>query len=413
MPDIRRPEDEEDAEFPREDSDDSTGTIAPRPETWRRLTAADIIRRATSEPGWAGDPDEADDYSDDVTDVDVDEAEPAIQVPGHSVMERAAIERALKTSGYNGSFDHLSREEEARVRLLLQHRDSRLFRPHLIGTPAMIARLEQLGAASPNFAAVTRLVLRAAHLSSVTGCPLRIPPVLMLGPPGTGKTRYARALAAALGTSLDVINGATIPDTGSLTGYPPVWRGAGPGRIAKALVAAPTSGPLIFVDEAEKINDYEASRHPLDRLLMLLEPESAGAFEDEHIRVPMRADSVLWLFACNSLDGLSQPLLDRAVTIPIADLSPEQRRGVLETMLAEVAGRAGLSISLANPETLAPIRSLGLRRCRLAFAIAIPCAVAQDRRFLTSADLAEAVALLRAEGRTPIGFLRPGLSSRD
>ncbi len=414
MPKIQPPEDED--EFPHDDLDDPTGSAARRHELWQRPTAAGIIRRPITASSWAGDPDSAedDDYSDYVADDDVDEAAPAIQVPGHHVMDRAAIDEAIAASCFDGSLDHLSNGEAERVRLLLHYRKTvPLFRRHVIGDAAMIVRLEQLGAVSPNFAAVTGLVLRAAHLSSVSGCPLRIPPVLMLGPPGIGKTRYARALATALATSLEVVTGSTVPDVGSLTGYPPIWRGAGPGRVAKAIIAAPTSGPLVFTDECEKIVDREAGARPLDRLLTLLEPQSAACFEDEHLRIPMRADRVLWLFACNSLDGLSAPFRDRVVIVSVPGLSPAQRDAVLDIMLTEVAQELGVRVSLADLAALTPLRALGLRRCRLAFEIAIPCAIAQDRRFITAADLAEAVALLRAEGRTPIGFFPAGLSSLD
>ena len=332
--------------------------------------------------------------------------DPAAASCGHHVMDRGAIAAALLASGFDGDYDSLSSAEEQRARTLVQYRDMPLFRPHLVGSPAMIRRLDGLRRAAPNFAAVTRLVHRAAYLSQVSGRSLRIQPIMLVGAPGIGKSRYARALAFALNTSCDIINGSTLPDLATLTGYPPVWRGAGPGRIAKFLVAAPTTGPLIFIDEAEKIVAFEDMAHPLDRLLPLLEYDTSSGFQDEYLQVPMRAQNAIFLFACNTTDGLSPPFLDRLLTIRIPDLDPAARHAVLEAMLAEVAQKIGLPMSLPNPSVLASIQGLGVRRCRLALEIAIGHAVDHERRFLIAQDLIEAVKLLGdADGSKPIGFV--------
>ncbi len=228
-------------------------------------------------------------------------------VAGHFVMDRSAIVAALAASGFDGTFDHLSSGEEQRARTLVAYRDARLFRPHLVASTRTAARLAELDREAPNFAVVTRLVRRAAQVSLIAGAPIRLPPIVLLGSAGIGKSRYATLLAAALETSCHLVNGSTLPDVGSLTGYPPVWRGSGPGRLAKFLLSSPTSGPVIFIDEAEKIADFEAMTHPTDRLLPILERDTAAAFQDENLQVPMRAQHALFIFACNSLDTLSAP----------------------------------------------------------------------------------------------------------
>lgn len=326
-------------------------------------------------------------------------------VPGHFVVERSAIMAALDATGFDGGYEHLSNGEEQRVRMLVRYRRSVLFRRHLIGSPAMLARLENLDTTAPNFAAVTRLVRRAALVSQLAGTPIRVQPLCLVGSPGIGKSRYARLLADALGTSCDIVNGSTLPDVGSLTGYPPVWRGSGPGRLAKFLLSARTSGPLILVDECEKIVDYEAMAHPLDRLLPILEHDTARTYQDENLQVPMAAHHATLLFACNSLEALSAPFRDRVAIIRIPDLDAAQRDGVLETMLADVAEHLGVPMALAGREALAPLRGLSPRRCRLAFEIATGIAVDRQRRFVTAADLTEAVTLLSgSDQRSTFGF---------
>ena len=342
------------------------------------------------------------------------------------LIEAAAIEAAIDASGYNGSFEALSGAEEQRVRLLMRYRyDQTLWKtPHCAG-PDMIARLDALGRAQPNFAAVTALIRHAVQLSIATGHPVRVPPLLLVGRPGTGKSRYARALADTLATTLEAIDGAAIPDMGSVVGYPPVWRASGPGYVAKALVRASTSMPLVLVDEIEKIVDADRNLQPENKLLALLERNTASVWQDEFLRVPMRADGILWLFTANAVAGLSEPFLDRVVTLRIPDLSHARRDAVLAAMLFEVASASGASVGLDHPDALGPVRALGLRRARLSFELAVAKVVAAGRQTVSRADLAQAAGLLHrrdaskprpeAESprlKAPLGFIHPRRSPR-
>ena len=261
---------------------------------------------------------------------------------------------------------------------------------------------------------MTKLVTRAAHLSLQSGQPLRLPPVLMLGSPGIGKTRYARALATALNTSAEVVTGTTLPDTKSLTGYGIAWRGAAPGKIAKVLLAADTSAPLVFVDECEKIKDNYAGQNPLDTILTLLEVQSAARYTDEYISVHMKAERIIWLLSANTIDDhtFSAPLLSRLVVITVPDLTPDQQDGVVRVMLAEIAAEANLFVAPPGPEVFEALRPLGLRRARLALELALAYAVEAGRRHLTRLDVSQAIALLAGgdpgANRPAIGFgLRP------
>ncbi len=335
--------------------------------------------------------------------------------PGHWLMDRADLDQAIAVAGYRDGFDALSREEEQRVRLLLDHRDRiDRWRPHLVANAIILERLRVLDAASPNFTVVTKLVTRAAHLSLQSGQPLRLPPVLMLGSPGIGKTRYARALAAALGTGAEVIAGTTLADVKALTGYGTAWKGAGQGRLTKALIAADTSAPLIFIDEADKVRDHDAHASPLDILLTLLEAHSAARFVDEYLQVPIRADRVLWFMSANTIDEyvFSAPLLSRLVVITVPDLTPDQQDGVVRVMLAEIAAAANLFVAPPGPEVFEALRAIGLRRARLALELALAYAVEAGRRHLTRLDVGQAIALLAGgdpgANRRPIGFgIRP------
>ena len=84
--------------------------------------------------------------------------------------------------------------------------------------------LDELRRTCPSFVAVTDLVDRAIALSLLTDMPLTLPPILLSGPPGVGKTHYSKALAAVLGVPVHAWSCATNSDAMQLiTGHPTSW----------------------------------------------------------------------------------------------------------------------------------------------------------------------------------------------
>jgi hypothetical protein len=179
-----------------------------------------------------------------------------------------------------------------------------------IGTPETIRAVEALSAAAPNFSEVSGVVLRAIALSMQTDTPLSIPPLLFLGPPGIGKTFFSRSLAQALAVPYAELSMALSDDPGELVGHSLSWRGARPGLVARTLIEGWSVAPVLLVDEVEK-TQWSNYGNPLDPFHSLLEPESARAFRDAYLDIPLRADRILWFFTANEIDTLRSSLIDR------------------------------------------------------------------------------------------------------
>ena len=328
--------------------------------------------------------------------------------PGLHLMNRCDLEAAIGgcCPGAGGDWEDggaTSREEAVRVKTLARYRDDpdALWRKHLIADDTTLTRLRDLATSTSNMTQAIELVRRAAVISRHTTTSLRIPPIVLVGPPGTGKSRIASKIATALGTTSTTINGTSIQDVGPLLGYGSAWRGAGTGVVAKALLACPFTSPLVIIDEAEKVKSIEQRECPLDCLLPLLESTTATSFRDNYLDVPMRSDNIYWLFCANSIDGLSKPLLDRCVVIDVPELSGDARRGALEELVADTVLDHGVAPADLDAATLAVLDGIGLRRARAVVTAALAGAFEAGRDWPTAGDFRVAAALLGGEALPP------------
>ena len=352
--------------------------------------------------------------SDEINSVDREEAAVAIlpldqNAPGLHLMTRGDLEAAVGNydPGRAGDWDETgtsSREDAVRLRLLSRYRDDPdlTWRRHLVADDHMLTRLGRLAAGAGNMVQAIEVVRRAALISRHTGTPLKVPPLVLVGPAGTGKSRCAGLLAEAIGTSSRTIAGTSLQDVGPLVGYGAAWRGAGEGLVAKALLACKTAAPVVVVDEAEKVRlSSDARETPLDCLLPILEPTTGAAFRDNYLDVPMRAENIIWLFCANSLDGLSPPLLDRCVVIEVAELSGDARRTALAELVTDVVLDYGVAPADLDDDTLTILDAIGMRRARAVVTAALAGALEGGRDWPTAADFQVAAALLGGEAVRP------------
>ncbi|MDX7952940.1 AAA family ATPase [Lichenihabitans sp. Uapishka_5] len=282
----------------------------------------------------------------------------------------------------------------ARLRRLIDNGWARIKR-RLLGSPEMVQRLHGVAERCPNFREVTDLVIRAAQLSALTQTPLCLPPLLLLGDPGIGKSHYARSLAEALGSDVTMLAGATLLDSATLTGSNPSWKGARPGKVASALLDGRSCSPVILLDEIDKVHGWSSDR-PLDALLGLLEPSDARVFQDDYLGVPLRADGILWICTANDLTPLSAHLRDRFVTLRVPALTRAQRdsiaRRIFDRLNADYQDRFALA-----PAALAVARDLNTRRLRVVLAASFGYAAAARRLTVMDADVAAARALILSD----------------
>jgi ATP-dependent Lon protease len=267
------------------------------------------------------------------------------------------------------------------------------------GIPEMAALYEQL----PNFTAALDDVKRHVALAQDSGDGLEVTPMLLLGPPGIGKTHFARHLAELLGTGMSLVPMSSMTAGWLLSGASSQWKGAKPGKVFEALVDGQYANPVMVIDEIDKAGS-DSQYDPLGALYNLLEHDTAHAFVDEFAEVAIDASQVIWITTANDARGIPQPILNRMNVFEIEAPSPEAARQIARQLYDSIRGDHDWGRLLAvepAPDVLDQLATLAPREMRRALMTGFGNARLAGRDEVRSEDLPRASA-----ARSRIGFVQ-------
>ena len=199
------------------------------------------------------------------------------------------------------------------------------------GVPHMAALYEAL----PNFTEVLDDVRRHVALAQDSLDGLEVTPMLLLGPPGIGKTHFAKQLADLLGTGMSLLPMGSMTAGWLLSGSSSQWKGAKPGKVFEALVDGQYANPVIVVDEIDKAS-ADAQYDPLGALYSLLEHDTASAFVDEFADVAIDASQVIWITTANDTRGIPDPILNRMNVFEVEAPTLEQARTIARRLYQSI-----------------------------------------------------------------------------
>lgn len=213
----------------------------------------------------------------------------------------------------------------------------------LAGLDAADAIAAAVHAEMPWMAPATELVWHALRRAATERGPIRLPPLLLVGPPGIGKSHWARRIAGHLRVPEMGVE-ATSENAGfGLTGLQAGWGSARTGRVLELILQHRIANPLVFVDEIEKsgsaVSTSGRSFDLASALLPLLERETARAWTCPFFRVGFDMSWISWILAANSLRGLPEPLLSRCQVVRLPPLAAADLRAFAH----REAARRGLS----------------------------------------------------------------------
>ena len=183
----------------------------------------------------------------------------------------------------------------------------------------------------PWMAPATEAAWGALRRSAREGTPVRFGPMILLGPPGVGKTAWARRLAMRLDLPACMIDASKGLASFSLAGTEKGWATQQPGRPLKAMIEARVANPVVIIDEVCKASSPMTTRGTsaafLPAMLGLLEPESSRSWDCPYFRVAIDMSHLSWVMTANTLRTLPEPLKSRCLVPHIPDVTPGQLQG--------------------------------------------------------------------------------------
>lgn len=166
-------------------------------------------------------------------------------------------------------------------------------------------------------------------------------PTLLVGPPGSGKTRLSQRLSDLLGLPNVVIGMAGMVDQKVLKGSARGWASARPSRIVEFLMQEKAASSLFLLDEVDKA-PITHQGWAQEVLLDLVEPRNARRFSDIFLMAECDLSNCMYVMTSNSVERISKPLLSRLQLAFVPMPEPVHAEVIVRGVLADLGREWGL-----------------------------------------------------------------------
>lgn len=244
----------------------------------------------------------------------------------------------------------------------------------------------------PNFKVLADTLTRHFAVSALGDGRIYWSPILLVGPPGIGKTACVRWLAERFGLPHKVIDLASAQTGSQLSGSEAYWANAEPGDLFRLLAYEHAANPVVIIDEMDK--SATAARYdPMKPLYSLLERGSARHFTDLCIRdFSIDASNVNWIATANDTHSIPQPILSRMTVIEIAAPSLDQMKIIVASIYRDMLDRETWGCRFRreiDPGVVTRLSGMMPREVDKAIRLAIGSAASAERTYLVPEDVAE------------------------
>ncbi len=219
--------------------------------------------------------------------------------------------------------------------------------------------------------------------------PFEVPPILLQGEPGLGKTYFASELAKCLNLSFYEISLATTSASFALSGGNVQWSEGSTGFIANTLAESTLANPIILIDEIDK-SSQDSKYNPMNVLYSLLESHSAKRFRDEALEIELDASKIVWIATGNYIHNIPAPIQSRMRIFNIRQPNLACMHSVIKSIYQHTIHNKGYGKFLdesLNENVIDQLRSQSPRTIKLAIEEGAFKAIRNQRGTIHVSDL--------------------------
>lgn len=165
--------------------------------------------------------------------------------------------------------------------------------------------------------------------------------IALLGPPGIGKTAISKLIAKAMNREFAEIHMGGVNDAHDLKGHSFTYQGAQEGNLARALMDAGTTNPVILMDEVGRLTDGSSQGDPSGPLINITDPTKECSTTDDYMGISFTYKDAVVVMTANDISRLPAALKDRIKLIDLngygdAEKSEIGKRFLLTEALEEL-----------------------------------------------------------------------------